>query len=116
MPSAPGNITECSTAPDQPTVYDAGAPAVPVSCMDITLHPVTMSTTGALPATSFTVATGVVGPPGTGTDSDGGDAATDAAAYPCPPTPAQQSAGITCAVMVTDHPTDAVVVPISFRS
>ena len=36
---------------------------------------------------NFTIVAGTVGPPATGTDSSGGDAATDAANYPCPPTP-----------------------------
>ena len=51
---------------------------------------------------AFTVTTGTVGPPGTGTDSTGGDAATDAAKYPCPPTTAQQAAGDSCLITFGD--------------
>ena len=44
------------------------------------------------------------------------DAATDAANYPCPPTPAQVAVGDTCGFVVAAHPSDLDVVPISFRS
>ena len=47
---------------------------------------------------NFTVKEGVVGPPATGTDSSGGNAATDAAKYPCPPTQTQINEGVSCTI------------------
>ena len=58
--------------------------------------------------------TGTVGPPTTGTDSSGGNAATDAAKYPCPPTPAQQAAGASCFIAFGDLAGDQATTPISF--
>jgi hypothetical protein len=113
-PNNLGTILECNLAPDQPTVSTLGNPA-PVGCSSLTGHLATTGPTGALPATPFTVATGTVGPPATGTDSAGNDAATDAAHYPCPPAPAQVSAGVTCGFEFSDAAGDTVVVPISFR-
>jgi hypothetical protein len=70
--------------------------------------------------TTLTVATGVLGPPEptvtdpSGLDSAGGEAAADAADYPCPPTPAQEAAGATCAVTFVDNSDETVSAPIAF--
>ena len=56
---------------------------------------------------------GTTGPPTTGTDSAGKPGSTDAAAYPCPPTPAQTAD--TCVIAVGDIGGDKVVVPIAFN-
>ncbi len=114
-PATPATIAECNSAPGQPTVVDSGN-TVPVGCTDIFSHPVITGSDGSLPPTAFTVITGTVGPPAQGTDSAGTDAATDAANYPCPPTPAQVAVGDTCGFVVAAHPSDLDVVPISFRS
>jgi len=110
-----GTIVECNSTPGQPTVAVLGNP-IPVGCSNPSSHMVTMSNTGALPSTSFTVVSGTVGPPATGTDSAGNDAATDAANYPCPPTQAQVSDGVTCVFRVSDAASDVVIVPVYFRS
>ena len=93
--SSLGGISECNSASGQPTIEVAGN-AVPVSCSNPLNAITTTSGSGDLGPYPFTVTTGTVGPPATGTDSSGGDAATDAAKYPCPPTTAQQAAGDTC--------------------
>ena len=89
-----GALAECSTAAGQPTI----APVqIPVSCSDPSNNPTTANSSGDI-STTFIVKSGVVGPPATRTDSSGGNAATDAASYPCPPTPTQISAGATCTI------------------
>ncbi|HXQ60247.1 MAG TPA: hypothetical protein VN799_09105 [Acidimicrobiales bacterium] len=110
-----GSILECNDDDAQPTV-SVLASAIPVGCSSPTSHLVTTDATGALAPTSFTIVSGTVGPPATGTDSTGGDAATDAASYPCPPTPAEVAVGVTCDIEFGDEANDAVTVPISFRS
>jgi len=60
------------------------------------------------------VTTGTTGPPATGTDSSGGNAASDAAKYPCPPTTAQQAAGDSCVVAFGDASGNQATVNISF--
>ena len=94
--SATGAILECNTDAGQPTIPVAGN-AVPVSCTNPFLAIKTTTATGTLSA-SFTVHEGTVGPPAAGTDSAGHDAAADAALYPCPPTPAQVTAGDSCVI------------------
>jgi hypothetical protein len=108
-PGSPGVISECNSAPGQPTVT-LGSPvntSVQVGCTAPTLNLVTTSAGGTLSST-FTVVEGTVGPPCgastdiittcPGADSAGLDPATDAANYPCPPTAAQQTAGVTCTI------------------
>ena len=95
-PSATGAILECSNDPAQPTIPVAGN-AVPVSCSNPFTSLETTTASGGLSA-PFIVHTGVVGPPATGTDSANNDAAADAALYPCPPTPAQITAGDSCVI------------------
>ena len=101
--SSIGAVLECNSDPGQPTISVAGN-AVPVSCGPAPGGSTLVSTnaSGAFAATSFTVVTGTVGPPATGTDSSGGNAATDAANYPCPPTKAQQAAGDSCLIAYGD--------------
>ena len=49
----------------------------------------------------------------TGCTTSGNDA-TDAAQYPCPPTPAQQAAGDTCVLAIGDHAGDRAIGTILF--
>ncbi len=114
--SATGAMLECNNDPGQPTVEVAGIEQAPVGCTNPLLKIVSTSSTGAVPSTSFTVATGTVGPPTTGTDSAGNDAATDAALYPCPPTAAQVSAGDSCVIAFGTEGGSQVTTPISFSS
>jgi hypothetical protein len=109
-----GSILECNSSPDQPTVSTLGD-SLPVSCSVPTSHLVTINGDGDLLPTNFTVVTGTVGPPATGTDSSGNSAAADAALYPCPPTTAQVTAGVTCDFAIGDTAGDSVIVPMSFE-
>jgi len=112
-----GSLLECNGATGEPTVFVALAnKGVPVGCTAIGGSSlVTTAADGSLPAnTMFTILTGTIGPPAAGTDSAGVNAATDSANYPCPPTAAQQAAGVTCAIAFGDLAGDQVVVPISF--
>ena len=110
-----GSILECNNDPTQPNVTVAGN-AVPVSCSNPLSSLVTTTANGNLAPTSFTVKTGTVGPAASGTDSSGGNAATDAANYPCPPTPAQLAAGYTCIITFGDASNDNLSQIISFAS
>ena len=117
VPNSSGAVLECSTAPGQPTIAISGVPA-PVSCSNPFNPPSTLispSPAGSVTA-EFTIRTGTVGPPATGTDSNGTDATSDAAKFPCPPTPSQLAAGSTCEIVVGDLAGDAAGAPISFSS
>jgi len=107
-----GTVIECSGAPGQPTIAVLGN-AVPVSCTNPLSHVVTTDASGGFTST-FAIVQGVTGPPATGTDSGGGDAATDAAAFPCPPTTAQQTAGVTCVIAFGDLAGEQAIAPILF--
>lgn len=110
-----GAVIECSNATPQPTVTVLGN-AVPVSCTNPLSGIHTTAGDGSLASTSFTVHTGVVGPPGSGTDSDGNSAATDAANFPCPPTTAQISAGASCVIAFGDQGGDQATFPVTFST
>ena len=100
--------------------------AIPVSCTPVKTFEVSADGTIAPQFQSFTVVEGTTGPPCGGSsstavacqypdDSSGGNPATDAAAYPCPPTSAQTAAGIGCVIAVGDLGGDKAAVPISFN-
>ncbi len=121
-----GTVLECNNASGQPTVA-LPAPIsnnVPVSCSGISIANAKATTaTGDLPAgLTFTIISPTPGPPcGAGylittcpTDSSGGNAATDAKAYPCPPTPAQTAAGASCTLDFGDEGGKTGTVDISF--
>jgi hypothetical protein len=111
-PNSTASLTECNADTDQPTVVWLGT-AVPVSCSPIVILTTTSGGTLSTSAT-FTVLTGTVGPPATGTDSSGGSATADAADYPCPPTPAQEADGVDCVLHFGDLAGDQAEVPLSF--
>ena len=110
--STAGAIFECNNDSSQPTVLALGN-QVPVSCSNPLNAIKTTDGSGNL-STAFTVVTGTVGPPATGTDSSGGSAATDAAKYPCPPTTAQQAAGTSCTIAYAQSATATATANISF--
>jgi hypothetical protein len=99
--NSPGGVLECNSTTGQPTVAVSGV-AAPVGCT----NPfngrglVSPSSDGTVTLAGFVIETGIVGPVASGTDSAGRDAAADAAAYPCPPTAAQQAAGFDCQIVV----------------
>jgi hypothetical protein len=102
-PTSTGALLECNDAANQPTISALGND-IPVSCSVPTNSLVTTTASGDIPAgTTFSIIQGTVGPPGTGTDSNGNSAATDAALYPCPPTAAQIAAGDTCQLNFGDE-------------
>jgi hypothetical protein len=120
--SSVGALFECSTASGQPTIDTSTSTGLktvdlgqlPVSCGDETS--VVTTGKGELPATAIIgLEEGTLGPPATGPDSaPGGDAATDAANFPCPPTAAQASAQ--CVVMYADAAGDSASAPITFAA
>lgn len=111
-PKALGGLSECNSESGQPTVSIEGN-KVPVGCTNPLTKTLSISSSGTLQAT-FTIKTGVVGPPANGTDSAGHKAAADASSYPCPPTSKQASGGATCGISIGDSGGDQVTVPLSF--
>ncbi|MGH9017114.1 MAG: hypothetical protein ACRDY1_05125 [Acidimicrobiales bacterium] len=122
-----GTFLECSSDANQPTVMFEGSP-IPISCtnpLSTNNGPgiTTVSSTGTIGPVNFKVATGTVGPPCgpnecagvSATDSSGGSPFTDAANYPCPPTPAQVTAGDSCQILFGDLANDAVEVDLQFN-
>jgi hypothetical protein len=115
-----GDVFECNETPGEPTVVFDDSP-VPVGCSSPyddggwTIDPGFGSTdqNGDLQG-SITVRTGALGPPTTGTDSTGGDAASDSLRYPCPPTPAEVSLGASCGLMFLDDAGEVATTPIDF--
>ncbi len=125
-PGSTASIVECSSVATQPVL----AP-YPVSCSSLspTTIPGSGPNAGQLSGT-FTMRTGTVGPPETDelptcgstvgwptTFADvtipgcttSGDADTDAATYPCPPTAAQQAAGYVCTLGIMDSADERAV-------
>jgi hypothetical protein len=120
-----GNVLECNTDPNQPTVHDGGVvnADISISCNAPSFsHLVTVDASGNI-STTFTVVGGTVGPPCgpapavvtcAATDSANKDPVADAANYPCPPTAAQQAAGDTCTLTYGDQANDTGVATILF--
>jgi hypothetical protein len=114
-----GVLLECNSDPNQPT---ATSNNIPVSCTSVSYGPSVLTISGgSIGPVNFPVKEGTVGPPcapdctGVPTDSSGGSPFVDAAQYPCPPTPAQQTAGDTCGILFGDTGNDAVTVNLSFN-
>lgn len=128
-PSQPGNVLECNNAPNEPTVA-LGSPVnnpLAIGCTPPTFSAASLTSTSATGAVSktYTVATGTIGPPCGGstdavmtcpaTDSAGQNPKTDAANYPCPPTPAQQAAGVTCTITFGDQSGESAQATVLFQ-
>ena len=111
-PAATGRVVECNLDPGQPTMT-LGSEKLPVGCTAPGASTFTVGADGTVDVRFFRISTGNVGALLSGLDSNGTSAATDAAAYPCPPTPAQQAANISCGITVSDSTGNAVTVPIS---
>jgi hypothetical protein len=123
-PNSLGIVLQCNSDAGQPEVMLGGLvnENVPVSCTGIALANAVHTGTGSFTSTWDTI-DGVTGPPCGKTgdliatcpaDSTGGNALTDAANYPCPPTPAQQAAGDTCTIAFGDEGGKTATVPITF--
>lgn len=125
-PSDLGSVMECNSAVGEPTAWNTVAgQSIPVGCTDPTDDLVTTTASGNLgpasgsgPAT-ITIVSGTIGPPFSAAKDDEGtppagtpaadlptdsnaQAEIDAPAYPCPPTAAQVSAGVSCAIVFGD--------------
>ena len=122
-----GYVLECNSAPGEPTVY-VGAPfdhTVPVGCSRPSLkYIVSTSSGGTLSATIRVHVSRNLGPPcsvysvfgpcGGRPDSAGKGPRADAQNYPCPPSPAQQAAGVTCSLVFYDTAQQLLSTPIKF--
>jgi hypothetical protein len=130
--SSIGIVQQCNSDPSQPTVTLSvlGTPeTLPISCSALALsRAVSTTPTGTLPVspnpTTFVVVAGTVGPPCGAegdlvttcpVDSTGGNTIADAANYPCPPTPAEAAAGVTCTLSYGDQKGASVTVPIFYH-
>lgn len=122
-----GYVVECNMAPHQPTVQ-LGPPVnhtLNVGCSPPSLKSIySTNSTGALSST-FVIRLGRkrMGPPCgpkvdiaacPPKDSTGGRPGLDTQFYPCPPTPAQQVAGVTCHVLFLDAAGNLIDSPIYF--
>ncbi len=124
--SSIGNVLECNNAPNEPTAA-LGAPInnpVAVGCTAPSLTQLVQTdASGNLASTQYKIAQGTIGPPCgpspaavtcPATDSAGQSPAADAANYPCPPTAAQQAAGVVCQLNYGDAAGDSAMVTITF--
>jgi hypothetical protein len=128
-PKATGTAVECNLAPQEPTIavpnYTgpdgfSNIGSLPVGCSSPNRTPAKVTKSGTI-TDDVQVATGTVGPPAVGTDSDStdpndGQAAADANNYPCPPTQAQVNAGVTCAIVYQDSAGEMAFTPITFTT
>jgi len=125
-PDAYGYVLECNGTPGEPT-DPVGAPfdmSISVGCSPPSLkHIVSTGADGSL-STNFEVhvsrklgppcsPSSVFGPCGRA-DSAGKRPRADAQNYPCPPSPAQQAAGVTCELVFYDTVHEKAAVPITF--
>lgn len=114
-------VVECNITPGEPTVPLASI-TVPVGCADPygdgrwSASQLTRTSRDGTVQAGVVVHEGTVGPPQTGVDSTGQPAAVAAAAYPCPPTPAQRAAGGRCVLAFGDLAGAEVFAPIAFRA
>ena len=95
----PAIVLECNSDPTQPT-FSLFGNNLPVGCTQ-TAGPTIAQTPPTNPSISFTIQTGTMYASNTATDSTGGNAGTDSANYPCPPTSAELAKGVYCGLVVT---------------
>jgi len=134
-PGATASIVQCNSDPTQPNLVFLGQ-YIPISCsaLALTSIPASGATKGDLIGTQKLV-TGTVGPPvAVGTPvcitnrggsttttttvpgcTTSGNAKTDAAKFPCPPTATEQAAGITCVLSIGDIDNDVALGTILFQ-
>ncbi len=129
-PGALASIVQCNSEPSQPVIFFLGND-IPVSCSPLAIVTIpSKGTSKGKLAGTHTMTTGTVGPPITGqpttctqvvpsTSAISGcstttNAATDAAKYPCPPTPTQEAAGDTCVLAIGDQAGDRAIGTVLF--
>ena len=126
-PASIGNIIECNSDANQPTVHDGGVvnSDIPVSCTGPSFSKLVTVTAGGTISGTFSVVQGTNGPPCgpapnvvtcPATDSAGKSPTADAALYPCPPTAAQQAIGDVCTLTYGDEANDSAAGNILFGS
>jgi hypothetical protein len=121
-----GYVLECNDTPGEPTLT-VGPPfgdTLPIGCSPASLkHLVSTAPDGSLSTTFAVHESRKLGPPcGPLTvfggcphaDSAGLAPHKDAQNYPCPPSPAQQTAGFTCSLMFLDAAHERPSIPITF--
>jgi hypothetical protein len=90
---------------------------IPVSCSAPAEAQAKVSKAGNIGYTGTQIVTGTVGPPQAGADTGGsGDAATDAADFPCPPYPAQVAVGAGCEILYLDDSGQTATQPLQFTT
>ena len=125
-PNVFGYVLECNNTPGEPTV-PVGPPfdeRIPVGCSPPSLkHIVSTASDGTLSTTFAVHLSRRLGPPCNPLSVFGGcgpsDSAhkrprADAQNYPCPPSPAQQTAKVTCSLVFYDSAREKVSTPIRF--
>ncbi len=120
-----GSVLQCSGDPTVPMVT-LPAPVgqtINVSCQALNILKLTSTNGSGGFTTTWKILSGTVGPPCgpppaaatcPATDSAGIAPATDAANYPCPPTPAQQAAGVTCYIEYGDATLESAKASFTF--
>ncbi len=121
-----GYVLECNDTPGEPTLT-VGPPfgdTLPIGCSPASLkHLVSTAPDGSLSTTFAVHESRKLGPPcGPLTvfggcphaDSAGLAPHKDAQNYPCPPSPAQQTAGFTCSLLFLDAAHERPSIPITF--
>ena len=121
-----GYVLECNDTPGEPTLT-VGPPfddTLPIGCSPASLkHLVSTAPDGSLSTTFEVHESRKLGPPcGPLTvfggcphaDSAGLAPHKDAQNFPCPPSPAQQTAGITCSLLFLDAAHERPSIPITF--
>jgi hypothetical protein len=121
-----GYVLECNNTPGQPTV-PVGPPfdeAISIGCSPPSLkHLVSTSATGSLSTTFAVHESRKLGPPCgqftvfggcVGVDSANKHPRADAQNFPCPPSPAQQTAGVTCSIVFLDAAHERAAAQITF--
>jgi hypothetical protein len=109
---------ECNSDPTQPT-YSVFGHNVPVGCSEFVVEQTSKYYSNGTLSYPYSVPSGNIGSSDSGTDSAGNPANQDAANYPCPPTAAEQKAGVICAVALVGitssfSPTAVAVAPVEY--
>jgi hypothetical protein len=124
--SSIGNVLECNDDPNEPTADMGGAIGkISVGCSAPSYSKLVSVDASGNVSTTFAVVSGTVGPPCgpspaaatcPATDSANLAPAADAANYPCPPTPAQQTIGDVCQLSYGDAANESGTANILFGS
>jgi len=112
-----GGLLECNDYPGEPAtevLIHGLIHAIPVGCTAPLW--IMTSATGTLGPVRLIVGAGTLGAWETGTDSAGNQAAADSVSYPCPPTAAQASVGVSCVFEFLDNKGQVATHSVNFKS